>query len=230
VIAVVAAAVSVMTALYGIYDRRKQFAAQQKKFEAEQKQWTQKFEAESSRWTEKFDADIRLRKVLLEKDFHLEQYRYRAAEYADVFRTLGALSDVLFPDRSDSSFRALHQNRELLNSTADALYDHLYDKAGLLMTMTTRNYVHTARRTCLDFLASDGDKNHGLKLINAFFSARRYLRADLELIDDRSPQSLEKLVNELGTEEAQSKATLAIREATTNPIPVLGTVPQDEHS
>jgi len=84
-------------------------------------------------------------------------------------------------------------------------WDHLYGHAGLLMTMTTRNYLHTARRACLELLASDGHEVDGVKLVDTFFHARRYPRADLELVDERSPQRLDKLINQLGAEDEQSK-------------------------
>jgi hypothetical protein len=92
----------------------------------------------------------------------------------------------------------------LLKSTANALYDQLYGHAGT-HDDATRNYLHTARRACLKLLASDGHEVDGVKLVDTFFYARRYLRADLELVDERSPQRLDKLVNQLGAEDEQSK-------------------------
>jgi len=138
---------------------------------------------------------------MIRKEFLLEQYRFRIAAYGGVLRTLGAVSDVTIASGGGpSKYKELHANRELFLSTASALYEHLYGEAGLLMTMDTRNVLHDARRKCVAFLNSDGDRKHGDELVDAFFYARRYLRADLELVDDRTPENLQKLVDKLGEE------------------------------
>ena len=86
-------------------------------------------------------------------------------------------------------------NDRLLGGIGD---DHLYGEAGLLMTMPTRNSLHSARLECLAFLKGPGDEQAGGILVEVFFRARRYLRADLELTDNRTPENLEKLVQRLG--------------------------------
>ena len=179
VVALVSAAVAVVVTVLGVFERNRAFNSQTK-------QWRAEFAAERSR-----------QEVQLRKDFHLEQYRYRLAAYRDVLKTLGAVSDVEF-SRSPDKYEELHQNKELLLSTASALYDHLYGEAGLLMTMPTRNSLHSARLECLAFLKGPGDEQAGGILVEVFFRARRYLRADLELTDNRTPENLEKLVQRLG--------------------------------
>ena len=190
--------------LYGVYDRWQASNRQQEQFEEQRNRWTKQFEEERKRWTEEFEAGRRDQQVLVKRDFHLEQYRYRVAAYADVLKTLGAVSDVTYVQEGPEKYRALHENRELLQSAADELYQHLYGKAGLLMTMTTRNVLHGARRACLAFAASDGDKKDGDNLVNAFYYARRYLRADLELSDDRSPERLKDLVDQIAAEDRRA--------------------------
>jgi hypothetical protein len=140
-----------------------------------------------------FRAEQRRHQVLLQ---NLEQYKYRAASYAGVFKTLGAISDMVIPE-GPNRYRTLLDNRELLQSTADSLLGHLYSNPGLLMTMETRNHLHTARAACLSFLASGGSEAQADDLVNDFYYARRILRADLDLIDDRTPAKLQTLVDEL---------------------------------
>ncbi len=201
VVASVAAVVSVVSTFYGVTDRYRASKREQQALDLQR----ETLNNDVSRWKTELGAARGGQLVLLQKDFHLEQYRYRVAAYGDVLNTLGAVSDVSIPDGPDP-YRVLHQNRSNLERTAEALYNHLYGRAGLLMTMRTRNYLHTARRECLSFLASDGDKIHGDKLVNAFFDARRYLRADLELLDDRSPQTLEKIAEQLRVEAGPKRA------------------------
>jgi hypothetical protein len=131
------------------------------------------------------------------KEFHLEQYRYRLASYPAVMQTLGAVSDVGFKSGKNDTW---YQSKEVLQATPDSLYDHLYGAAGLLMTMPTRNHLHAARQECLAFFERASDERPGAPLVKAFFDARRYLRADLELIDHRTPENLEALVKRLGDE------------------------------
>lgn len=177
IIAAVSAAVSVVVVLSGIWERHRAFEAQKEALKEEAARWRADFQ----------------------KDFQLELYRNRLASYAGVLKTLGAVPDVALPGRRDL-YRTLDENRELLTSTAEALYDHLYGEPGLLMTMQTRNVLHSARRQIYSFLDSDGSEKHGRDLVSAFFDARRYLRADLELLDDRSSRRLRDLVDELAAE------------------------------
>jgi hypothetical protein len=145
----------------------------------------------------------RLEEVRLRKDFLLEQYRYRPTAYRDVLTTLGSVSDVDY--QRDSGWQTkLIQNRDVLRETADSLYKQLYGEAGLLMTMRTRNYIHQARWASLAFLNSDAQPEDFKRLINAFFYARRYLRADLELMDERTPDNVEELAKRLASEDMES--------------------------
>jgi hypothetical protein len=171
VVALVSAVVAVVVTILGVFERRRAFRAQQ---------------AELDRQAERWKADFR-------KDFLLEQYRYRLAAYSDVLKTLGAVPDVMSESGPDK-YKELHGNKELLRATAAALRGHLYGEPGLLMMMRTRNSLHSAWRECLVFLNGDGDELSGDMLVDFFFRARRYLRADLDLPDpdDRTPENLEK--------------------------------------
>jgi len=178
----VSAVVAVVVTILGIFERRRAFIAQQAELDRQAKHWRAEQE------------------VLLRKDFLLEQYRYRLAAYREVFRTLGAVSDVTL-DSGPDRYKALHQQKELLRSTADALRGHLYGEPGLLMAMPTRNSLHSAWRQSLLFLKGDGDELSGDVLIELFFRARRDLRADLELIDNRTPENLKSLAKKLDPAE-----------------------------
>jgi hypothetical protein len=167
VVALVSAVVAIGVTIAGVFERRRAFRAERHRQE-----------------------------VLLRKDFLLEQYRYRQAAYGAVLKTLGAVSDVMFESGPDK-YKPLHRKRKLLRSTAEALRGHLYGEPGLLMTMTARNSLHTAWRECLLFLKGSGDVDSGDHLVDAFFYARRYLRADLNLLDDRTPENLESLAKKL---------------------------------
>jgi hypothetical protein len=170
----------------------------QSTFEAQQAELNR----QADRWRREFEAERVSQQVLLRKDFLLEQYQYRLASYGAVLKTLGAVSDVV-DSRDSDPFRALLENPDRLSTTATALFDHLYGEAGLLMTMRTRNVLHRARQACASFLASDGSQKDGKELVDAFFRARRYIRADLELLDDRSPENLQKQVERLAAEAPQ---------------------------
>jgi hypothetical protein len=205
-VALVSAAVAVVIAVLGVLERRRASAAQQAELKRQGEQWRDdfaakrdEFQSQAERWREEIKAERRSQEALLRKDFLLELYRHRLASYSGVLRTLGAVSDVEW-DANPNRYEALHENKELLRSTAAALNGHLYGEPGLLMTMPTRNYLHSARYQCLAFLEGGGDLRAGDRLVTAFFHARRYLRADLELIDDRTPENLDKLVHGLGDE------------------------------
>ena len=209
-VAVVSAAVAVVVAVLGVLERRRAFSAQQSELKRQSEQWREEFAAkrdelqsQTERWKEEIRAERRSQETLLRKDFLLELYRHRLASYSGVLRTLGAVSDVEW-DADPNRYEALHQNKELLRSTAAALNGHLYGEPGLLMTMPTRNYLHSARYQCLAFLEGGGDLRAGDRLVTAFFHARRYLRADLELIDDRTPENLDKLVQGMGDEHGST--------------------------
>lgn len=188
IVAVVSAIVAVLVMVFGFYERRRAFDAQQEELKRQSEQWKDDFEARTRR-----------DEVLLRKEFLLEHFRLRVSKYGPVLRTLGAVSDVELRRRPESA-RELQQNRKFLTSTADSIRDHLYGEAGLLMTMTTRNALHVARAECLTFRDAAGMSTEVGSLADAFFYARRYLRADLELLDDRTPENLEKLAQELSVE------------------------------
>ncbi|MCA1687545.1 MAG: hypothetical protein LC714_02870 [Actinobacteria bacterium] len=194
IVAIGSALVAVLVTLYGLLERKRTFESQQR---------TLKEDAE--RWRATFEAERRSQEVILKKEFLFEQYRFRLAAYGDVMRTLGAVSDVDFR-RDPASFMTAADTPELLLSTAAGLYDHLYSQPGLLMTMETRSVFHHAREQCIAFLAGNKTIKDAEDLTDAFFYARRYLRADLELLDDRDPESLQKLVKELVTTTSSPKS------------------------
>lgn len=189
-VAVVSAVVATVATVLGIVERRRTFLAQQAELKRQAEHWQREFASEGRR-----------QEVALRTQFHLEQYRHRLSHYSAVMRTLGAVISVGVENETDRH-EVLPQSKELLQSTADALYEHLYSEAGLLMTQETRRRLHTARLACLRSLQENGSKDAANDLVDAFFVARRYLRADLELVDDRSPENLENLSNRL-LEEAE---------------------------
>ncbi len=216
-IALAGAVVAVLATLYGMWDRQRTFQIQRTELADARERWSTDFRAKqqdldaaAKRWQDAFQAERAREQVSLITQFHLEQYRRRLSSYPPVMKTLGAVSDVLYAPGPDT-YRVLRQDQEHLLTTAHQIYDHLYGEAGLLMTMTTRNYVHTARAECLAFIDDGGSDEAGDRLVNAFYFARRYLRADLELLDDRSPQTLDRLVEQLnneGNDEAEAKPDL----------------------
>jgi len=209
VVALISAVVAVGVMVLGIYERKRAATDQKKEFDRKANQWQKDFlhkteqsqrdfERQVEQWRAQFRAERSRAEVSLRQEVYLEQFRARLASYSDVFRILGFVSDVGFDPR------ALHQNEQGLQATADALFDHLYGQAGLLMQWDTRNRVHAARVKCLAFLESSGDLPEGRQLVRAFFDARRYVRADLEMWDNRTSENLERLVARLGEEDAGS--------------------------
>lgn len=192
VVALVSAAAAVVVTIFGVFERRRAFLAQQAELDRQAGRWNAEFLAERNR-----------QEVLLRKEFLLEQYRYRLAAYREVLKTLGGVPDVMF-ESGPGKYKALHGDRELLSSTAEALRGHLYGEPGLLMTMPTRNSLHSAWRECLLFLNGDGDDMSGDLLADVFFHARRYLRADLDLLDNRTPENLESLIKKLDSSEGSA--------------------------
>lgn len=191
VVSVVSAVVAAAATIYGMVDRRRTFASQQ----AELKR-------QAERWQREFASDLRRQEVQLRTQFYLEQYRFRLSSYSRVFRTLGAVVSVEI-DRESNRLEVLPPSEEL-QSTADALYEHLYGEPGLLMTPTTRERLHGARVTCLLFLQGQRTEDD---LVDAFYNARRYLRADLEMIDDRSPENLRSLTKRMAAEDKAADLT-----------------------
>jgi hypothetical protein len=192
-----------VTAAVGWWQQNKRLKDQKKQLIVEQERWQAEFVAEQNRQV-----------VGLEKDFRLEQYRYRLNSYSEVLQALGAVSFVegtSWDELADDLVR----RAEELRSTADDLFTQLYGKAGLLMTITTRNFVHSARQECLKFLAQNDARPDIADLVDAFYEARRYLRADLELLDDRSPERLNDLVDQIRGDPGIG--------ATTGPMPAIRT-------
>jgi hypothetical protein len=206
VIALTSAIVAVATSLWGLWERQRRFGAQEKEWRRQSQRWLDDFDArkheltlQAQRWMTDLKAERSREEVTLKKDFMLEQYRYRLKAYGAVIETLGAVSDVELR-RSANGVEGLWRDRDRLMATAAALYYHLYGEAGLLMTMPTRNALHWARNECLALLDSKERLPIDQDISDAFFYARRYLRADLELLDDRSPENIQALVDRLNVE------------------------------
>jgi hypothetical protein len=178
VVAIVSAVVAAAVAILGVFERGRAFRAQQAELKQQADHWHAEFR----------------------KDFWLEQYRYRLAAYPEVFKTLGAVPDVTSESGPDK-YKALYGRKAMLRETAEALRGHLYGQPGLLMEMPTRNSLHAAWRQCLLFANGDGDEQAGDLLVDLFFHARRYLRADLDLVDNRTAEKVESRVKKLDPSE-----------------------------
>ena len=166
VVALISACVSVVVTGYGILERRRAFNAEQRERDRQARQWKKEIDAERTR-----------QEVLLRKEFLLEQYRYRIESYADVLKTLGAVPDVGLS--AFDPYGPFRDDPQVLAKTASDLGEHLYGRAGLLMTMHTRNVLHNARQTCLAFLSSNGGSTEGDRLVSAFFSSATCLAGGL---------------------------------------------------
>ena len=214
-VAVASAIVTVLVTAVGVYERRRAFRAEQdwrqesasaekaereRNFKAQQSE----LEGQAARWRQEFEAARSRQEVVVRKDFLLEQYRYRLASYSPVLTTLGTVSDSDLR-RAPQGFEELRTNPETLVSTATALLQHLYGQAGLLMTMQTRGVIHDAAWACHRYLSSEPGQPANDDLADAFYWARRYLRADLELLDDRSAENLQSLVDALGHEPSPTE-------------------------
>jgi hypothetical protein len=208
-VALISALVAVAAAYFGYRQKNEALAQQVKEFEGQQDQR----KVEGQQWIAQYLAEQDRQVVGLEKDFRLEQYRYRLSSYSEVLQALGAVS-FIGGDSLDDLADDLDRRRDELRSTADALFGHLYGRAGLLMTIATRNVVHTARHECLKFLAQNDPRPDIADLVDAFYDARRYLRADLELLDDRSPETVKDLAEQLRRDPGIG--------ATTGPTPTTG--------
>jgi hypothetical protein len=90
VIALVSAVVAVVVTTLGIFERRRAFQAQQAELNRQAERWNAEFLAERNR-----------QEVPLRGEFLLEQYRYRVPAYRDVFKTLGAVPDVMLESGPD---------------------------------------------------------------------------------------------------------------------------------
>jgi hypothetical protein len=207
----IAATTAGAVTLYGILERRRAFDAEQawrkasgdaeatereRAFETQQAEITRRHE----QWSRELEAARSRGEVDLRKEFLLEQYKHRLDSYPSVMTILGAVSDVELR-RAPERFQALYEDPAVLSSTAAQLRDHLFGEAGLLMTMETRGRLHGAVEACSTFLERGPGARENDDLTDAFFWARRYLRADLELLDDRSADSLRTLVGVLSGEQ-----------------------------
>jgi hypothetical protein len=124
----------------------------------------------------------------------------RVAAYPPVFRSLAAVRDVAGTD--DGHLAHVQQHPEYLTQTADELLDHLYSEAGLLMSMSTRNQVHSARAACLRFQTGGVAIND---LVYVFYEARRLLRLDIQLAGaDSFVTALKEIAVERRTEGPQA--------------------------
>ena len=200
VVSVVSAVVAVLAAVFGYVQRDRAMQEQRRQFEAE------------------FAAERQRQVVQLRKDFLLEQYRYRLTCYAEVLQSLGAVSYIEGQSLQDLA-RDLAGRKDELRSVSEQLSGHLYGKAGLLMSMKTRGMVHWARVVCLQFLASRDSDPDISDLVDAFYDARRYLRADLELLDDRSEERLNDLADQLGPAPRVTDDAGAVAHRPTGPMP-----------
>jgi hypothetical protein len=182
-----ALASAVFAALFGVVKWRDERHARLQAAEEQRIEW----EDQRVKWEQTFEdareggvADWRVQFL---RDLVLQ----RVATYADVLKALGAVRDV---QGDGEHLEELARNPGELLKTADELLGHLYGPAGLVMSMTTRGWVHRARLKCLEFQSGD-NKTEGL--VNAFFYARRHLRQDIQIADSASVATA---LSELGEE------------------------------
>jgi hypothetical protein len=114
----------------------------------------------------------------LEVKFLHERIAQRYKTYPQVFNVLGSVRDV--PDPDGKHYESLLQNREQLRKIADRLLMYLYGDAGLVMGMSVRNALLNVWQACHYFQTDDVTLK---QLIGYFFLARRWLRADLQILD-----------------------------------------------
>jgi hypothetical protein len=164
ILASAAAVVSSIVAWFRLETERKERLAQH---EEERRRWISQFGEERERGIAEWDIE-----------FLHELVERRLASYPPVFATLGAVIDIDDPDsRVDTD-----ESPTRLLEVAQKIMEHLYGEAGLLMPMKTRNHLHTARLEALKWYAGHGDHDD---LVNAFFYARRRLRADIQIGDSK---------------------------------------------
>jgi hypothetical protein len=141
-------------------------------------------------------------KVRIKRDFLIENYRRRVTPYTDIWRILGAVSDVSLGDAD--RYEALLADPGRLRDATTRLEEHLYGEAGLLMDWNTRNRIHEARLEAMNFLSGSAGPDAGDRLVNAFYRARRALRNDLGIVDGKEPENIEKLTEPLSEGPAGS--------------------------
>jgi hypothetical protein len=116
----------------------------------------------------------------------------RFESYPAVMRTLGGVRDV--QDPAGHHYRDLERNRSSLLTAADELLGHLYGAPGLFMQYETRNQLLAAWFACHRFQQGDATLDD---LRIAFFRARRRLREDLQIADEKERKTeLERISEE----------------------------------
>jgi hypothetical protein len=130
----------------------------------------------------------RLGQIQLEKEFLMERYRQRLQVYAPVMRSLGAVTDAEVM-QADADLHVLLAP-DLLRRAAVELREHLFGDAGLVMDKETRDWIYAARFEALSYLAGRTDDEDKVRLAEAFNQARRAVRRDLGMIDDKVPTTV----------------------------------------
>jgi hypothetical protein len=192
-----------------------EFNAKRAELESGEKRWLEEFNAKRAelesgekRWLEEFNAkraELESEEARWTAEFNFKQSQTRLDSYAEVFKVLGVVSDVAVSADRAKARATLYDDRKLQDA-ADDLLDHLYGRAGLLMSMPVRNELLYAWAMCKSYLDGDGSDASLQRLVDAFFSARRFLRADLDLIDNRAPNDL---AEQLGTLDRHARAKVA---------------------
>jgi hypothetical protein len=162
----------------------------------------QQFDEQRNRWAKQFDDERKREIAEWQVQFLRDLVDKRQAAYPGVFALLGAVIDV-----GDERGRA-DETPERLRAVAEELRGHLYGPAGLVMSMESRNWAHTARMAALEFL--DGDGSHD-DLVDAFYEARRSLRADIQIADTKGLKTALRLIGK--EREAKPRRVSPAREA-----------------
>lgn len=160
-----------------------------------------KWHSERTQWREEFDSERQKGVSDWQVQFLQDLVTRRVEAYPAVLRTLGAVRDV---GSDDGHLAAIQDHPEGLLQTADRLLEHLYGEAGLLMSMGTRNRLHVARMTCLEFQKGTVSSDD---LVDDFFYARRELRKDIQIADS---DSIKTALGEIGAERVQKPKSAAV--------------------
>jgi hypothetical protein len=176
VTAIVTSAAALLSSVFAIYKLSVERNDRLSQFDEERERWKSQFEVERQRWRTQFEEDRERGISEWRVQFLRELVANRQAAYPVVFASLGAVIDIGDPD----SQRQMDESPERLLAVASEILGHLYGEAGLLMSMSTRNWLHRVRIESLKWHAGHGDYT---KLVNAFFYARRHMRQDIQIAD-----------------------------------------------
>lgn len=167
--ALAASLAALFTAAFSVIKWRDEARARNAALADQRDQWTQTFKDQRERGAGEWQVT-----------FLRELVTRRLGVYPSLLKTLSAVRYY-----SDGS---LELAREDLRNAERELLAHLYGEAGLVMSARTREEVHGARSACREYIRQESDESLN-KLINAFYDARHWLRADIQIGDAKSFQT-----------------------------------------